>query len=150
MSIKTILCALLTALALGGCSSTPVGSPVSADTPRAPRFAAELDAPVSREVRFEIALPEKYEKQPQRTKPLNVVYPFAMKRQGIQGKAVVHFLVSPSGLPEQIQVSTATNGHFAQAAIEAVQRLTFRPAISGGQPAYARMELPVQFAIRSY
>ena len=87
---------------------------------------------------------------PQMKTPLQVTYPFAMKRAGITGSVTVAFVVNVNGKTEQVQAIRATNRDFAEQAELAVSRMVFRPAKTAeGEPVACRMVMPVEFRIQT-
>ena len=75
-------------------------------------------------------------------------FPARARRQGVSGQAVVEFVVSPQGIPEQIRVVSASPpGYFEEAAREAVEGCRFQPAWRGGRAVPCRLRLPLEFRL---
>lgn len=72
-------------------------------------------------------------------------FPSVMAKAHIDGKAIIALLVSTSGQPEQVQVEQATHPLFANAALNAVKRWRFKPALKNGQPVASTFTLPIEF-----
>lgn len=58
-------------------------------------------------------------------------YPTAALAAGVETQVDLDFLVLPSGAPTSIRARRARDGAFVQAAIDAVQGSSFRPAMAG-------------------
>lgn len=74
-------------------------------------------------------------------------YPFEMKRQGIEGKVVLEFVVDEAGLPESIRVVSSTNPGFNDAAIAAVQKWRYNPGMVNNRPVKTLMQAPIGFKL---
>jgi protein TonB len=84
---------------------------------------------------------------PKQTKPLRPQYPFALKKAGITGEAVVEFIVDTSGTPRDLRVVSATHPEFGQAAVAAFQELHYSPGMKNGVPVNTRLRQPVRFSV---
>jgi periplasmic protein TonB len=75
-------------------------------------------------------------------------YPEGARRRGEQGRVVVRVAVSAEGSPLDVSVASSS-GHASldAAALAAVRRWRFVPAIQGGKPVAAAAEVPVQFRL---
>ncbi len=73
-------------------------------------------------------------------------YPAMAKRLRIEGTVVIRVLVSPSGLPQEVELAhTSGSVLLDEAAMKAVQRWTFIPARQGNKPIAAMVEIPIHF-----
>jgi periplasmic protein TonB len=75
------------------------------------------------------------------------VYPFEMRRAGIQGEVLVGFIVDTNGDVREAYAVRSTQREFEQAAIQAVQKWKFRPGRKGGRAVNTRMQVPIVFSI---
>jgi len=77
-------------------------------------------------------------------------YPPASRRAGEQGTVVLSVLVDAAGHPQQIKVRTSS-GHerLDQAAMEAIRRWTFNPAVRGSQKVTAWTSVRVKFELQN-
>mgnify|MGYP002077211450 CR=1 FL=1 len=75
------------------------------------------------------------------------VYPRHWRERGIEGVAVIAFIVDSEGVPTQVQCRSATDQAFADAAQEAVRQWRFSPAHKNGRVMACAMEVPVRFTI---
>jgi periplasmic protein TonB len=98
---------------------------------------------MQRTVKFKA--PDENQRPPQLKTPLKLRYPMAMKRRGIEGTAMVSFVVDEKGRPRDIVVTEATNAEFAEAATEAISNLRYEPAVKDGKPVKTNMQQPVIF-----
>jgi len=91
--------------------------------------------------------------QPPRVlRALDPQYPFLAKRQGIEGRIILRFVVNEEGDVLEPEVSSVEPseiaGVFDEAALEAVLRYKFRPAIKDGEPVSCIVKLPISFTLR--
>ncbi len=108
----------------GGKLPAPATTP--SDAPTAPRFDADyLNNPAP-------------------------AYPPLARRMGEEGRVVLRVQVDPEGTPVALEVR-ATSGHprLDQAAMEAVRRWKFVPAVLGGLRVAAWVLVPVSFSLRN-
>jgi periplasmic protein TonB len=75
------------------------------------------------------------------------VYPFEMRRAGIQGEVLVGFIVDTNGDVREAYAIRSTQREFEQAAVQAVQKWKFRPGRKGGRAVNTRMQVPIVFSI---
>ncbi len=77
------------------------------------------------------------------------VYPAQARKKGWEGTVIVRVEVRPDGRPENVTVRQSS-GHdeFDEAAIEAVEKWTFRPAKDGNIPFRKVVDLPIRFALK--
>lgn len=87
--------------------------------------------------------------QPPRTlRALPPRYPFDAKQKGITGRVVLRFVVDSNGNAQEPQVVSADPpGVFEEAALEAVVKYKFRPAMKGGKAVDCIVKLPISFDI---
>lgn len=75
------------------------------------------------------------------------VYPPHWRERGIEGSALISFIVDTEGIPSQVQCRKATDQTFADAAQNAVRQWRFTPARKNGKPVSCAMEIPMMFSI---
>ncbi len=75
------------------------------------------------------------------------VYPENLRKAGIEGEAVVEFVVGTNGDVAGLRIVRATNREFAGAAALAVVRWKFRPGEIDGIPVNTRMQVPIVFKL---
>jgi TonB family protein len=76
-------------------------------------------------------------------------YPLSLRRAGIQGEALVEFLVMPDGNVGDTAVLRATDVRFGNAAIDCVKHWHFDPGMVDGKPVTCRMQVPIEFTLQS-
>lgn len=75
-------------------------------------------------------------------------YPYMARRQGQQGKVILRVLVSPAGLPGQVEIRTSSGvGSLDDAALDAVRNWRFVPARQGTQAVAAWVLVPIAFTL---
>jgi TonB family protein len=79
---------------------------------------------------------------------MRIQYPAEARRQGIQGRVVLAFTVSPTGWPEQIEVLQSLHPLCDSAAAVAVRKTRFVPGRRDGEAVPIRMRLPIRFELR--
>ena|SRR5579871_6639165 len=72
-------------------------------------------------------------------------YPPSMRDARITGSTVIAFLVEPDGHTSQVQVQSATNPTFGEAAKEAIEQWIYTPAMRNGVPVRVELEEPINF-----
>ncbi|MEN1971219.1 energy transducer TonB [Luteimonas sp. MJ204] len=76
------------------------------------------------------------------------VYPPAAYRDRAQGTVLVSAVVGVDGRPGDVTIASRSGSRdLDRAAIEAVRKWTFQPAISGGDPVSSTVEVPVTFRL---
>lgn len=109
----------------------PVAPPVAPPAPP-PAPAAAIEAPVP---------------IPGQTPPPN--YPRRALRRGDEGTVLVRVDVGPDGVPTSVGISRSSRSReLDRAAIEAVQRWRFRPAMADGRPTVGTVVIPIEFNAR--
>jgi periplasmic protein TonB len=77
----------------------------------------------------------------------NPVYPFEMRRAGIEGQVLVGFIVDSKGSVREAYAVRSTHTEFESAAVQAVNKWRFRPGKKGGRNVNTRMQVPILFSI---
>lgn len=75
------------------------------------------------------------------------VYPFEMRRAGIEGNVLVGFIVDSRGTVREAYPIKSTHREFESAAVQAVSKWRFRPGKKGGRAVNTRMQVPIVFSI---
>ncbi|MDR0901425.1 MAG: energy transducer TonB [Opitutaceae bacterium] len=75
------------------------------------------------------------------------VYPFEMKRNGINGEVVLQFIVDMNGSVRDVEVIRSTHREFEKPAMDAVYKWQFRPGRKGGKAVNTRMQIPINFTL---
>lgn len=76
-------------------------------------------------------------------------YPRRALRRGIEGTVMVRVDVGPDGVPTSVGISrSSTSRDLDRAAIDAVERWRFRPAMADGRPTVGTVVVPIEFNAR--
>lgn len=78
---------------------------------------------------------------------IDPVYPEEMRIAGIEGRAVIEFLVDTVGQVRVPTVIEASHPEFGRAALEAVQHWEFAPAMENGEAVPRLVVVPVEFKL---
>lgn len=74
-------------------------------------------------------------------------YPPEARKNKIQGRVVVSFVVNKQGKAQGLQVDKGLGYGCDRAAIEAVQKASFEPATKNGKPVNFKFALPITFRL---
>lgn len=77
----------------------------------------------------------------------NPVYPFEMRRAGVNGEVTVAFIVGSSGDVVEAYAVKSTQREFEVPAVQAVMKWKFRPGRKGGRAVNTKMSIPIVFNI---
>ena len=77
----------------------------------------------------------------------NVEYPPEARKNRIQGRVVVSFVVNKQGRAQDLKVEKGLGYGCDRAAVEAVQEASFEPATKNGQPVNFKFALPITFRL---
>jgi RNA polymerase sigma factor (sigma-70 family) len=76
-------------------------------------------------------------------------YPAGLSQAGVEGEAVVSFVVGADGAVRDVRVVRATQPDFGAAAMEALKQWRFQPGLKGGAPVNARVSMPMRFTVET-
>lgn len=79
----------------------------------------------------------------------SIVYPKLAQRAGVEGQVIVRALVGVDGTMSRIEILESPNEWFNQAALDAVEKATARPAIKDGTPIPCWTLLPIGFRLHT-
>jgi TonB family protein len=86
---------------------------------------------------------------PQFIKDITLAYTVLAKRNNIQGRVVLRFIIDTEGNVVEPQVTESEpEGVFDKIALEAVLKARFKPAIKDGKAVNCIVNLPITFKIR--
>src|SRR5580704_12564280 len=88
--------------------------------------------------------------EPRETKPLEqlIVYPEAARRNGLEGSVTVQALINKDGSVEKVEVLRSDNDIFNDAAIDAMMRAHFTPAMQNGTPLKVWLTRKINFRLK--
>lgn len=73
-------------------------------------------------------------------------YPTQSLRRGESGTVTVRAQIGPDGVPSEVAVASGSGSRYLdRAAVDAVKRWRFRPAMQGGQPTTGTVMVPIEF-----
>ncbi len=75
------------------------------------------------------------------------VYPFIARRMNKEGKVLLRLTIDEKGKLMNVEVIEAAGFGFTEAALEAVRKSTYRPAIKNGSAVLSLALLPVRFQL---
>lgn len=78
---------------------------------------------------------------------MHIRYPEEARRQGIQGRVVLDFVVNTDGRTEMIEVAESLHPLCDSSAVRAVRQTRFVPGRQRGEPVPVRLRLPVRFQL---
>lgn len=76
-------------------------------------------------------------------------YPRDMRRANISGSVVVQFIVSKEGNVIDAKAVKSSHPEFIDAAVEAVSKWKYEPALKDGRAVNCRMMIPIQFNLNN-
>lgn len=86
---------------------------------------------------------------PQILRKVEPIYPFAAKKNGIEGSVTIKFIVDSDGNVVEPKVAEADPPDiFDEAALNAIMKFKFKPAIKNGRPVDVIVLAPMKFELR--
>ena len=76
-------------------------------------------------------------------------YPLMARRQGVDGRVVLRLTIDDCGRLMGVEVVEDAPYGFVDAAVSAVKRSTFYPALVDGRPVVSRALLPIRFSLKA-
>ncbi len=76
------------------------------------------------------------------------VYPLMARRLGKEGRVVLRLTIDANGKLSGVEVIEGAGYGFTEAAVEAVKKSTFTPAVLNGKAVMSRALLPIKFTLR--
>lgn len=120
--------------------------PTELDLDRAP---VDLPPPVRSEtapVEEEVLEFWHVERRPVLTRSMTPVYPEVAMRAGLEGDVFVAFTVGADGSVRDVRVVRGPD-IFRKAAVEAVSKFVFEPAVQNDRPVAVKMTMPIRFRL---
>ena len=79
----------------------------------------------------------------------NLVYPEAARRAGIEGTVILHVLIDENGnVADTWVLKSLGNSDCDEAAVAAIKKTKWKPAMQNGKPVKVRISVPVIFRLR--
>ena len=79
----------------------------------------------------------------------NVKYPESAKKENIQGKVLLEITINKDGKPDEIKVKETVSDDLAKAAVDAVKKTSFIPAVKDGKKVNTVINIPFIFKLDS-
>ncbi|MCX8028337.1 MAG: energy transducer TonB [Thermodesulfovibrionales bacterium] len=76
------------------------------------------------------------------------VYPLIARRIGKEGRVLLRLTIDEKGKLLNVEVLEDAGYGFSEAAVEAVKKSTFSPAMRDGKPVLSKALLPIRFSLR--
>ncbi len=78
----------------------------------------------------------------------NVVYPAMARQIGIEGKAIIRVYLDKFGKPQRTEVLMSAGEMLNKAAIDAIMKASFLPAIQNNKPVGCWVSIPINFKLK--
>jgi protein TonB len=75
-------------------------------------------------------------------------YPIVARRAGLGGRVTLQAVIAPDGSVESVEILASTNPIFNAAAVDAVRRWRYKPALMNGAPVRVYFTVVVDFVVR--
>jgi len=85
------------------------------------------------------------ESQPELIQRAAAVYPEIARKMGLQGRVTVEVTIDAQGKPIQAKVVKSASDVFNEAAVEAVMKYKFKPAMMSTGPVTSKIMIPIDF-----
>jgi RNA polymerase sigma factor (sigma-70 family) len=108
-----------------------------------------LSAASERKPRPQLYDVKNVDQMPQATHRKPPAYPSELRRQGIEGEALVEFVVGSDGRVRELSIVEATHVEFGESAANAVQEWRFDAAVKAGMPVDVKMKQRIAFSVPS-
>jgi protein TonB len=89
------------------------------------------------------------DQMPVATSQPGAVYPRTLRTQRLEGSVDVGFVISSKGTVQDPHAVSSTHEGFEQAAIDAVKKWKFKPAMKDGKPVNTKVLVTVTFSLKS-
>jgi TonB family protein len=75
------------------------------------------------------------------------LYPAGLMARGVEGRAVISFVIEMDGRISSLEVVSCTHPDFGRATLRGARRMRFRPALLGGKPVRVKATMPVDWVL---
>jgi TonB family protein len=75
------------------------------------------------------------------------LYPIGLMARGVEGRAVISFVIEMDGHVSSLEVVSSTHPDFGRATLRGARRMRFRPALLGGKPVRVKATMPVDWVL---
>lgn len=77
----------------------------------------------------------------------SALYPIGLMARGVEGRAVISFVIEMDGHVSSLEVVSSTHPDFGLATLRGARRMRFRPALLGGKPVRVKATMPVDWVL---
>ncbi len=74
-------------------------------------------------------------------------YPFELRRLGVEGEAMIDFIVASDGTVQAARIIKSTHPEFGDAALAATQKWKFKPGMKSDRAVNVHMQVPIVFKL---
>lgn len=78
----------------------------------------------------------------------NIVYPKAAKEAGIEGKVLIKAVIDENGNVTETEVVKSVSPDCDKAAVDAIKKTKFSPAMKDDKPVTTEVEIPIMFKLK--
>lgn len=75
------------------------------------------------------------------------LYPVGLMARGVEGRAVVSFVIEMDGHVTSLEIVSTTHPDFGRATLRGARRMRFRPARLGGKPVRVKAIMPIDWIL---
>jgi TonB family protein len=75
------------------------------------------------------------------------LYPIELMARGVEGRAVISFVIEMDGHISSLEVVSTTHPDFGRATLRGARRMRFRPARLGGKPVRVKATMPIDWVL---
>jgi TonB family protein len=75
------------------------------------------------------------------------LYPIGLMARGVEGRAVISFVIEMDGHISSLEVVSTTHPDFGRATLRGARRMRFRPARLGGKPVRVKATMPIDWVL---
>jgi protein TonB len=132
------------------------GTGLAADTVRTDRMRSLAEAATKRASDAAATVPVEVSalaELPKLSNPRTVaewfsdLYPIGLMARGVEGRAVVSFVIEMDGHVTSLEIVSATHPDFGRATLRGARRMRFRPARLGGKPVRVKAIMPIDWVL---
>ncbi len=99
-----------------------------------------------RDMVFEIA---DLDEAPEPIVQIAPIYPSKLKKEGIQGRVWIIFIVDENGLTSKQRVTESPHDELATSALKAIRQWKFKPGKKDGKAVKTRVQIPLAFTFKA-
>ncbi|MCB1120899.1 MAG: TonB family protein [Verrucomicrobiae bacterium] len=105
----------------------------------------ELSDSFADDLVFEIA---ELDEAPEAVVRIAPTYPSRLKKEGVQGKVWILFIIDEHGVPSKPRVTESPHADLSEAALKAIIQWKFKPGRKDGKPVKTRVRIPLEFSFK--